>query len=152
MLSVTRWNPFEELTAVHRELGRVFRGYGGGAVVGEVGAWVPPTEVTSDEKGWKVRMALPGIDPQDVHVDLNHNLLTVRGERTLKEEKAEQHMWEIGYGKFERSFTLPENVDSAKVIGNLENGMLELTLPMTEASQSRRIEIAGVKTAPRKVA
>ena len=148
MLSLTRWNPFEELTDLHRELGRVFGVSRGTIPVGEGWSWAPAAEVTSDENAWRVRMALPGIDPKDVNVDLNREVLTVSGERTLKEEEVE-HRWEIGYGRFERSFTLPDNVDSDKVIAHLEHGMLELTLPVTEASQRRRIEITAVKTVPK---
>ena len=157
MLSVTRWNPFEELTSMHREMDRVFGRSWSWVPAAEVRragrkgrSWVPAAEVTSETGGWKVRMALPGIDPADVHVDLNHNVLTITGERTVKAEESEQQISEIGYGRFERSFTLPEHVATEKVSANFDNGMLELTLPVSEAAKPRRIEIG--KTAPRKVA
>ena len=152
MLSLSRWNPFEELTNLHREMDRVFGRSWDEVPAGRSWSWVPASEVASDEQGWKVQMALPGIDPKDVHVDLNNNVLTVTGERTMKGEKAEQHLSEIGYGRFERSFTLPENVDLTNVGAHFENGMLELTLPVTEAAKPRRIEITGGKTIPKKVA
>ena len=113
---------------------------------------MPATEVTSTAQGWKVQMALPGIDPKDVHVDLNNNVVSITGERTTKGEKSEQHLSEIGYGRFERSFTLPENVDLTKVGASFENGMLEVTLPVTEAAKPRRIEVTDGKTTPKKVA
>ena len=150
MLSVTRWNPFEELTSMHREMDRVFGRSWGEYAARKGRSWVPAAEVTSETGGWKVRMALPGIDPADVHVDLNHNVLTITGERTVKTEESEQQISEIGYGRFERSFTLPEHVATEKVSANFDNGMLELTLPVSEAAKPRRIEIG--KTAPRKVA
>jgi HSP20 family protein len=100
--------------------------------------------VATDKHGWKVRMGLPGVESKDVHVELDHTTLTVSGERTVKEESADRHLSEIGYGRFERRFTLPENVDSEKVSARFENGMLELTLPVAEVVQNRRrIEIAG---------
>ena len=144
MLSLTRWNPFDELTDLHRELDRAF----GRSFRGEKGAqgwsWVPATEVTSDKEGWKVRMGLPGIEPKDVHVELNHNMLTVTGERTVKEEDADRHVSEIGYGRFERTFTVPDNVDAEQVSAEFDNGMLELKLPVAEQTRNRRqIEIAG---------
>lgn len=146
MLSLTRWNPFDEITGLHRELDRVF----GQSVRGEKGgagwSWVPATEVTSDKEGWKVRMGLPGIEPKDVHIELNHNVLTVTGERSVREEDTERHLSEIGYGRFERTFTVPENVDSEKVSAEFDNGMLELRLPVAEKARNRRkIEIAGAK-------
>ena len=146
MLSLTRWNPFDELTDLHHDLDLVFGRSLSGVTGEKERSWVPPTEVTSDEGGWKVRMGLPGIESKDVHVELNHNMLTVTGERTAREEKTDRHMSEIGYGRFERTFTLPDNVDAEKVSADFENGMLEVTLPVAEADRSRRrIEVSGAK-------
>lgn len=146
MLSLTRWNPFDEITDLHRELDRVF----GRSVAHQKGAngwsWVPATEVTSDKDGWKVRMELPGIEPKDVHVELNHNMLTVTGERTVKEDDGERHVSEFGYGRFERTFTVPDNVDAEKVSAEFDKGMLELRLPVSDKARNRRrIEIAASK-------
>ena len=143
MLSLTRWNPFEELNSLHREMDRAFGRSYGVTPKTDGWSWVPATEVTSDNEGWKVKMALPGIDPKDVQVDLHGNLLTVKGERTTKKENGEKHISEIGYGSFERSFTLPEVVDTEKVHAAFDNGMLELTLPVAEETKPRRIEITG---------
>lgn len=147
MLSLTHWNPFDELTDLHRDMDRVFgRSWGDVAGADKNRYWIPAAEVTSDKLGWKVRMALPGIESKDVHVEIDHNMLKVTGERTVKEENADRHLSEIGYGRFERTFTLPENVDAENVSADFENGLLELTLPLAEAGQSRRrIEIAGKK-------
>ena len=141
MLSVIRGNLFEELTSLHREVDHIFGQSWGEYPAARQGSWVPATEVTSGTESWTVRMALPGVDPKAVHVDLHHDVLTITGERTLKEETTEQHVSEIGYGRFERNFTLPENVATEKVNANFENGMLELTLPVSEAAKPRRIEI-----------
>ena len=147
MLSLTRWNPFEDLNGLHREMDRVFgRSYGDNPKT-DGWSWVPATEVTSDKEGWKVKMALPGIEPKNVHVDLHGNLLTVKGERTIKEENAEKHISEIGYGSFERSFTLPDEVDAEKVHATFDNGMLMLTLPVAEQTKPRKIEIGSGKAA-----
>ena len=139
MLSLTRWDPFEELNNFHRAFSRHRT-----AVPAERDwPWVPATEVTSDKEGWTVRMALPGIDPKNVEVDLHDNLLTVAGERSGKDGDLEHHVSEFGYGAFERSFTLPSSVDAEKVDAVFERGMLELRLPVAEASKPRRIEIGG---------
>ena len=69
MLSLTRWSPLAEMNSLHRDLERTF-GLSWDNLPGERDrAWVPATEVTSDNTGWKMRMALPGIDPKDVHVE-----------------------------------------------------------------------------------
>ncbi len=149
MLSLTRWNMFEELTSLHRDVDWVFARSWGESPTGERRPWVPATEVTSGKEGWTVRIALSGIDPKGVHVDLNGNVLTVTGERTVKKEEGEKHISEIGYGHFERSFRLRDNVDLENVSATFEHGMLELVLPMTEAAKPRQIEISGVQAAPK---
>ncbi len=141
MLRMTRWNPFEELTNLHSEMDRVFGGPRGLYAAGKESSWEPDAEISSGNEGWTVRMALPGIDSKDVHIDLQNKVLTVTGERALDGEKIEPHLSEIAYGRFERSFTLPENVAQEKVNASFEKGMLELTLPVSEAAKPRRIEI-----------
>lgn len=145
MLSMTRWNPFEELGTLHREMDRVFGRYVGEEPAAGPG-WTPATEVRTGDDGWRVRMALPGIDPSQVHVDLQGGSLTISGERTRTEENGPGYASEIHYGRFERAFTLPAKVDAEKVSAHYENGMLELTLPLAEAAKPRRIEIGT--TAP----
>ena len=141
MLRMTRWNPFEELTSLHREMDRVFGRYAGDERAGAPAAWIPATEVNSSEDGWKVRVALPGIDPQDVHIDLHGNSLTISGERTRTETNGQGRTSEFHYGRFERAFMLPANVDAEKVVASYDNGMLELSLPLAEAARPRRIAI-----------
>ena len=145
MLSMTRWNPFEEIGTLHREMDRVFGRYVGEEPAAGPG-WTPATEVRTGDDGWRVRMALPGIDPSQVHVDLQGGSLTISGERTRTEENGPGYASEIRYGRFERAFTLPAKVDAEKVSAHYENGMLELTLPLAEAAKPRRIEIGT--TAP----
>ena len=145
MLNLTRWRPFNELTDFHRDVDRVF-----GQMLGDWPAtpewsWLPATETTSGSEGWTLRMALPGIDPKDVHVELAGKVLTVSGERSVKDEQTDRHLSEIGYGRFERRFTLPDDVATDDVTATFEYGMLELTLPIAEATKPRRVEIAGTK-------
>ena len=144
MMNLTRWNPFEELNSLHRELDRVF-GHAQGDRRAPVGnaSWAPATEIATVPDGWQVRMALPGIDPGDVKIDLNGDTLTVAGERSQRREDAELNRSEISYGRFERLLTLPSNVDADRVEANFDNGMLDLSLPLAESARPRRIEIGG---------
>ena len=141
MLSMTRWNPLEDLGTLHREMDRVFGRYIGSDEPAAGPAWTPATEVRTGDDGWKVRMALPGIDPGDVHVDLHGGSLTISGERTHTRENGNGYASEIRYGRFERVFTLPAKVDAERVSAHYENGMLELTLPLAETARPRRIAI-----------
>ena len=143
MLSMTRWNPFEELTGLHREMDRVFGRYAGDERAGTPAAWIPATEINRGDDGWKVRVALPGIAPQDVKIDLDGNSLTVTGERAHTEADGKGHTSEFRYGRFERAFTLPANVDAEKVSADYVHGVLELTLPLAETAKPRRIAIGA---------
>ena len=144
MMNLTRWNPFEELDSLHRDLDRVFGRRAGDAQAGAPGgAWVPATEVNSAGDGWRVRVALPGVDPKDVEVDLHGHTLTVKGERADGRGGNGWYESEISYGRFERTFTLPSSVDANRVEAHFTHGMLELTLPLAESAKPRRIEIGG---------
>ena len=74
-------------------------------------------------------------------------LLKVSGERNANDDTTMRHMSEIGYGRFERRFALPDTVASDKVTATFEYGMLELTLPTSESAKPRRIEIESVAPA-----
>ena len=149
MLSLTRWNRIEELNSLHRDLDWVFGRSWGEYPTGESRPWVPATEVTSGKDGWTVRIALSGIDPKGIDVHLNGNVLTVKGERMVTKEDGEEHISEIGHGRFERSFRLRDTVDAENVSATFEHGMLELVLPKVDAAKPRRVEISGVQAAPK---
>ena len=143
-MMLARWNPLDEFSVVHREVDRLFgRSWGDVHARTNEGAWVPATEVTSGEGGWQLRVALPGVDKNDVNVDLHGDTLTIKGERTDTKQNDELHVSEIRYGRFERAFTLPAKVEGDKVNARFENGMLELTLPLAASAMSRRIEIGA---------
>jgi len=148
MRSLIRWSPLDDMTTMQGEMDRVFGRFFGDWSTNAGLPWVPATEVSSDAEGWKVRIALPGVDPKNVRVDLDGQVLRVAGERSLGDEKAQptHRTSEFGYGRFERSFTVPEGVEADKVSARFEHGMLELTLPETEAAKPRRIEIADGPT------
>jgi len=147
MLGMTRWTPFTELTTLHRDLdslfGRVFGESGRPETSSPVMTFTPNADVVKASDKWTVSMALPGIEPKDVEINVVGRTLRVRGERAFDgyAEGVEPVLSEISYGKFEREFTLPEDIDQEKVQAAYRHGMLELTLPLTESAKPRRIEI-----------
>jgi HSP20 family protein len=147
MSGMTRWTPFTELATLHRDLdslfGRVFGESGRPQTSAPVLTFAPAADVTRAGDKWKMSLALPGIDPKNVEIDIVGRTLRVRGERTFDgyADGVEPVLSEISYGKFEREFTLPENIDQEKVQATYRHGMLELTLPLTESAKPRRIEI-----------
>jgi HSP20 family protein len=147
MLGLTRWTPFGELASLHRDLdslfGRVFDETTRSQTVDAIGAFSPAADVKREGDRWMISMAIPGIAPEQVEIDAVGRTLRVRGERADDKdgEQVQPILSEISYGRFEREFTLPEDIDSEKVQATYRHGMLELVLPLKESAKPRRIEV-----------
>lgn len=135
------WN---DLFASRREIDRVFDRFFGQAN-GVVGPWTPVVDVRETNDAIEVVAELPGMRPADVEVNVEHNVLTIAGEKqqevTEGSPEAEYHLVERRCGKFERSFTLPRSVDPDRIAARFEHGLLTVTLPKAEAAKPRRVEI-----------
>ena len=105
--------------------------------------WMPPMELYTEKDHIHARIALPGVKPEDVNVQVHQNQLTVSGERKQEKEiKDEQYLQcEMSYGRFERTIRLPEGVNPDKVEASFQDGVLDVTLPMAEKALPRRIEV-----------
>lgn len=97
-------------------------------------SFVPKVDIVENEKAFEIHVAVPGMNKDDFKIDLNENLLSVSGERKFTKEKKENnfHSIETQYGTFRRSFSLPENVDAAKISAVYVNGILEVNVPKDE--------------------
>jgi HSP20 family protein len=145
MLGMTRWTPWTELAGVHRDLDSLFNRVLGDAVRSQcVDAFTPVADLRRDGDAWRAVLALPGISPDKVDIDIVGRTLRVRGERAA-EEKGEPVLSEITYGRFEREFMLPEEIDAQHVQATYRHGVLELVLPLAKAAKPHRI---AVKAAP----
>jgi HSP20 family protein len=106
----------------------------------------PETDVIETEREIRVVAEMPGLRPEDIEVDVENNVLTIRGEK--REERTEReegryHLAERRYGTFARSFVLPRDVDSDRIHADFENGVLTVRIPRSERAQRRRVEIGG---------
>ena len=90
-------------------------------------------------KGASVRLDLPGVDPNDVHVQAEGNLLTISGER--KSDQSGPDYRETYYGKFERAVSLPQGVETDKITARYEHGVLEIKVPLPAELAGRKIPI-----------
>ena len=101
---------------------------------GSTFSFVPKVDIMEDEKAFEIHVAVPGMNKEDFKIDLTDNYLTISGERRLTREKKENNFQSIEsqYGNFSRSFSLPDNVDAAKIGAKYNNGILELTVPKDE--------------------
>ena len=110
--------------------------------------WMPAVDIWENEGELVVKADVPDVKFEDIRVDLENGTLTLRGERkfekaTKTEEKAKggYHRVERAYGAFERSFTIPETVDSEHVKADYKNGVLTVTLPKKESAKPRKINV-----------
>jgi HSP20 family protein len=105
---------------------------------------VPAVDVTDTEKAYEVTAELPGMDEKNVEVKFANGVLSIKGEK--KEEKEEKqkdyHLSERRYGAFQRSFTVPDCVDTDKIDATFKNGVLTVSLPKTAEAQKKEKQIA----------
>jgi HSP20 family protein len=101
---------------------------------GSAYSFVPRVDVLETESGYELHVVVPGMNKEDFKIDLNEKVLTISGERKFTEEKSDKHFRSIEsqYGSFKRSFSLPENVDAAKINAKYVNGVLEVLVPKDE--------------------
>ena len=110
--------------------------------------WMPAMEIIEKNGGLQLTAELPGVDTKDVDVTVENGILTIRGEKKEEHKEGEPdakfYVWERSYGSFQRSFTLPRDVDAEKIAAKFENGVLTLNLPKTEKAkaQGKKIPIA----------
>jgi HSP20 family protein len=108
--------------------------------------WIPPVEITESDREILMTVELPGLDKDDVKIDIDDNVLTLRGEKRAEHKEAdpkkEFFLEERSYGSFERSFTLPPTVNVELVTALFEKGVLKVTLPKSEVVKPRGREIA----------
>src|ERR1051325_11289992 len=108
-----RWNPMDELTSWHRDIDELFGRAFGRQETSVVGAWAPRVETYRKDNEYVVRLDLPGVDPKEVEIQAEGNVLTIKGERKTEANNAEYQ--ETLYGKFERSVSLPQGVEADKI-------------------------------------
>ena len=105
--------------------------------------WMPSVDVSESDGNITVKAELPGLEAKDIDVDVTGDLLTLRGEKKMEEEKKEERYYcrERYAGSFQRSFRLPTMVESDKVDAQFKNGILTINIPKSEESKQKKIEI-----------
>jgi HSP20 family protein len=113
------------------------------AEVPAFGSWAPNLDLSETKEALVVKVEVPGLDPADIQVSLQENLLTIKGEKKQeKEEKDERyHRVERSYGAFTRSVRLPVGVDGSKVNATFKNGVLSVMLPKTPDAKGTMIPV-----------
>ncbi len=146
MSNLTRWEPMRDMVTLRDAMDRLFddaftRPWG--LTNGGRGMGMPAVDMYQTENDVVIKMAVPGIKPEDVQISVTGDTLSVKGEikeNTDNKEKA-YHIREQRWGSFERMLTLPTDVRSEKATAEFENGVLTITLPKAEEVKPKTITV-----------
>jgi len=132
---------FADFDGVRREMLRLFDSVAG-EPFGDVGAGVfPPMNITQDNDNFYVRAEVPGVKPSELSISAVRNRLSIAGKREIERERASYHRRERAEGSFNRTVTLPAEVDAERVEAKYADGILSLTLPKAEVAKPRQIKV-----------
>jgi HSP20 family protein len=147
-MAVIKWDPFRDLNILQDRMNRLFEDTGRGIRRNEEPAsttiWSPAVDIYETEGEIVVQAELPGMERKDIALNLENNVLTIRGDRQFKKETKEDnyHRIERSYGGFSRSFSIPTSVDEDKIRADYKDGVLRIALPKKEQAKPKQIQIA----------
>lgn len=105
--------------------------------------WSPPVDIMEAENELTVKANLPDVRLEDIDVRVENQTLSIKGERRFEENSTGKgyHRIERSYGKFMRSFAVPNSVDTEKVSADYKDGVLTVALPKKEAAKARQVKV-----------
>jgi HSP20 family protein len=137
-------SPWQDLEDVSNRLARFFE-ESPLATGTDGGSWVPSVNVEETKDELVLTAELPGLNEDNVSIELENNVLCISGEkteaRTEGHEERRYHLWERRYGSFQRSFTLPGTVKADDIRARFDKGVLRITMPKVPEAKGRKIEI-----------
>lgn len=145
MRTLVRWEPFAELEPMRNTMERLFGEFGRFPSFpnGDTDFGYLPIDVAETADGYEMTASLPGLKPEEVTIQVNSNVITIKGEtKTEAEEKTKTWLkLERRRGAFSRSITLPTDLDAEKAKAEFENGVLKLFLPKSEAMKPKSVPV-----------
>jgi len=147
MMNLVRWNPIGEMTAMQNRINRWFNEpYWPASRMDDdtgMGMWNPAVDLYEKDDHFVIKAELPGVNKKDIAIDLKDRVLTLSGERSHENEVKEENYYrrERSYGKFQRAFTLPADVDSDKINAEFNDGILQIEIPKPEGQKPRKVTI-----------
>ena len=142
-MNLSVWDPFREM----EELVDRYKGSAKRSIAKsddktfEIGDWIPVVDIDETKDDFVVKVELPGVDKENVSVNIENGVLTIRGEKKVETEDKKRHRVECSYGSFLRSFTLPQSVKADKTEAEYKNGILNLTIPKSEEAKPKQIDV-----------
>ena len=153
---LVRWTPFSEMARLQHDLNRMFDSFDARPLANKSetvqGLWTPAVDVVEDADKIELLVDLPGVKQEELDIQVDKDVLTLRGARKLERPEAKEaqkkdggehfRRYERVAGGFVRSFTLPQTVDVEKIGAALKDGVLTLTLPKKPEAQPKQIKVS----------
>jgi HSP20 family protein len=147
-MNLVKCDPFVELEDVSKQLNCIFNKFPARTEASRellaMADWAPDVDITETDTAYLIKGEIPGVNKEDVKVNVEDGMLTMSGERKQeKEEKGKKfHRIERSYGSFLRSFRPPDNVDESAIKAEFKDGMLNVTLPKSAQAKSKAINVS----------
>jgi HSP20 family protein len=145
-MALVRWDPTRDLDTLQTDVNRVFDAFfGDRAANGRARRWVPAIDLVETDEHFVLKVDLPGLEKDDVEIEVKDGLLTVSGERKAEHQESKDgyHRIERAYGSFSRSLTLPQGVDADQVQADFNQGVLEVRVPKPAERKPHRVQIGA---------
>jgi HSP20 family protein len=144
-MTLVRYRPITGMFNLRDEMNRLFDGFFRGVpdVNERFTTYGPDVDIVETDNDVLVSVEAPGMDQKDIKINVRENVLTLKGEKQREQEveNASYHLSERCYGSFERSFTLPTNIQTDKVTATYKHGVLNITLPKAEEAKPKEITV-----------
>jgi HSP20 family protein len=144
MKSITRWDPFRNVSSLQEQVNRLFEStFPARADDSALTSWAPTVDIYETENELVLKADLPEINEKDLDVRVENNMLTIRGERKFEQQVKEDNYLRIerAYGSFSRSFSLPNTVNTEAIKAEYKNGVLKVELPKRAESKPKQVKI-----------
>ena len=150
-MTLVKWNPSKELLNVEREFNKLFNtfnrrfGFDDSTMNEELenAVWSPLTDISENKDQYILKMDLPGVSKENLKLSFHDGELIISGERKQEKEDKDSkyHRIERTYGKYFRSFTLPQTIQADKINAEFKDGQLTVTVPKSEEAKPKELEI-----------
>jgi len=145
MTTITRWDPFRNLTSFQDQMNRLFEDsfFRPRSDTSALTTWAPAVDIYETADELVVKADLPEINEKDLDVRVENNTLTIRGERKFEQTVSEDNYLRVerAFGSFSRSFSLPSTVNADAIKADYRNGVLTVRMPKHEESKPKQIRV-----------
>jgi len=146
MNTITRWEPFRGLSTLQDQMNRLFADtlFRGRSDESALTTWAPAVDICETENALVVKADLPDVNEKDLDIQVENNILTIRGERKFERDVKEDNYLRVerAYGSFSRSFSLGNTVNTEAIKAEYRDGVLTLTIPKREEAKPKQVKVS----------